>query len=107
MKSSLDDIEAIEGVHRHANDEPVFCNRCGDGRLAPERVKIAFWRDDALVVIRGVPAMVCGTCGEEYVSDEAALGLDRMRGEGFESHGVADRMIVPVVDFVDPGCGRG
>jgi len=32
-------------------------------------------KEDAVNAIRGVPAQVCGTCGEEYVDQETAAHL--------------------------------
>lgn len=104
MKSSLGSLEDATGT---VPVEQMPCDRCGGGVLSPQRVKIAFWSGDGLVVVRNIPAMVCGTCGEEYLSDHAAMGLDRMRGEGFAAHDGTERISVPVIDFVEPGPEQG
>lgn len=80
----------------------VECDRCENGLLHERPIQTAFWRGQGLIVIRNIPAMVCSACGEEYVSDRTAIGLDRMRGAGFTAMGSAERMIVPVLDYIEP-----
>ena len=76
-----------------------LCKRCELGELQPKRIETAFWRDGGLVVIRNIPAMVCPTCGEEYVADQTALCIDRMRGDGFAPQCASGQMIVPVFEY--------
>ena len=99
MKMSLN--EATEAAV-NGNASPL-CDRCGDGHLQEQPIQTAFWRAGGLVVIRNIPAMVCSVCGEEYVADRTAIGLDRMRGAGLATAGPIEPMIVPVVDYVDSG----
>lgn len=99
MKESLQDFEDAAFV----DGKYVLCDRCEQGLLTEQPIQTAFWRGEGLVVIRNIPAMVCQTCGEEYVADRTAIGLDRMRGKGFAAMGAVERMIVPVLDYVDPG----
>ncbi len=84
-------------------DASIVCDRCGDSHMREQPIQTAFWRAGGLVVIRNIPAMVCSVCGEEYVADRTAIGLDRMRGAGLATAGPIERMIVPVVDYVDSG----
>lgn len=97
--------ETLQEIHNAAfvDGKHVLCDRCENGLLTEQAIRTAFWRDEGLVVVRNIPAMVCQTCGEEYVADRTAIGLDGMRGRGFPATGSVDRMIVPVVDYVDPG----
>ena len=99
MKESLQEFEKAAFV----DGKNVLCGRCEQGLLTEQPIQTAFWRGDGLVVIRNIPAMVCQTCGEEYVADRTAIGLDRMRGNGFTATGSTERMIVPVLDYVEPG----
>lgn len=98
MKESLETFEDTQDAEAAVPDT-MTCRRCGSRGLGSELIKIAFWRDGGLIVIRNIPAMVCQTCGEEYVGDRTVLDLDRMRGDRFEGHAVSERMIVPVIDF--------
>lgn len=87
--------------HEATKENAPLCTRCELGALRPRHIETAFWRDGGLIVIRNIPAMVCPTCGEEYVGDRTALGLDRMRGNGFSGHSASERMIVPVFDYIE------
>lgn len=78
---------------------PPLCLKCGLSGLQPRRIETAFWRDGGLIVIRNIPAMVCPTCGEEFVGDQTAIGLDQMRSAGFTPHAATARMMVPVFDY--------
>ncbi len=48
------------------------CVICQYGETEPGTTTVALTRDDTAIVIRDVPALVCTTCGEEYV--DAATG---------------------------------
>lgn len=80
-------------------DFGVVCDKCSTGILRPTRIRTAFWRGDSLIVVLNIPAMVCPDCGEEYVADPTVVQLDRMRGNGFGTHEVIEKMTVPVFDF--------
>ena len=95
--SFVNDNNAPEGMSP-ASLAPL-CKRCELGELQPKRIETALWSKGGLVVVRNIPAMVCPTCGEEYVADQTALGLDRMRGNGFAPQSASDRMIVPVFEY--------
>lgn len=84
-----------------ADPAALLCKRCELGELQPKHIETAFWRNGGLMVIRNIPAMVCPTCGEEYVADQTALGLDRMRGDDFSPHSAAERIIVPVFQYTE------
>lgn len=81
----------------------LVCDHCAAGFLNPTRISTAFWRDDKLVVVRNIPAMVCPDCGEEYVDDATVVQLDSLRGRGFMGAEVIDQMAVPVFDFNGAG----
>ncbi len=80
--------------------ETMQCQRCGHVHMVPEQISTAFWRDEGLVVIRDIPAMVCASCREEYVDDATALAIDMMRGAGLRADGAVARIEVPVFSFV-------
>jgi YgiT-type zinc finger domain-containing protein len=48
----------------------VKCVICRHGEIKPGSVTVTLERGTAILVVKGVPARVCRTCGEEYV-DEA------------------------------------
>lgn len=72
---------------------------CGStqGHLAGQRS--AFWQGDGLIVVEGIPALVCDACGEVYYDDDTTIRLDLLRGGGVAAARPRTRIEVPVFDF--------
>ena len=51
------------------------CAICGLAETQPGTVTVTLEREGATVVMKGVPALVCPNCGEEYVSDGVSRRL--------------------------------
>ena len=85
----------------HAQLVELRCQACDGGTLASAAVRTAFWNGDDLVVVEGIPALVCESCGERYYDDATTLRLDLLRGNGFPSERALYTMEVPVFDFGD------
>ncbi len=49
-----------------AANSPGICAICG-GRLSHGTTNIPFVRGDRMFLVKGVPAEVCGDCGEAYL----------------------------------------
>lgn len=77
------------------------CTNCGSTDVHTRDVRSAFWQDERLVVVEGIPAMVCGACGEQFYGDTAAIVLDLLRGEGFPLGKACGELRVPVFSFAD------
>jgi len=75
------------------------CAKCGSADILLTEVKSAFWHDERLVVVDGIPAIVCTTCREQYYDDTTATVLDLMRGDGFPQDQAQDELRVPVFSF--------
>lgn len=83
---------------------------CGSNDLRIEKTRTAFWVDageddregERLVVVQGIPALVCQRCGEQFYDDATSIGLDLMRGAGFAPERAAQTIEVPVFDFEAP-----
>lgn len=75
------------------------CTKCGAGKIAEQAISIAFWQGMNPCLIRDIPALVCGACGEEFISDHTAMKLDLMRGNGFRRADAAEFIEVPVFVF--------
>jgi YgiT-type zinc finger domain-containing protein len=64
------------------------CVICKTGETAEGTTTVTIERRDAVLVLRGVPARVCVTCGEAYVSgevtDEILRRADEMQRQGIE-----------------------
>ncbi|WP_372526299.1 YgiT-type zinc finger protein [Piscinibacter sp.] len=78
------------------------CSNCGSVDVHASRVRSAFWQDDRLVVVVGIPALVCNLCGEQFYDDATAIGLDLLRGDGFPPEAAVHSMEVPVFEFGKP-----
>lgn len=83
------------------------CTNCGGAELHRADVRSAFWHDDRLVVVEDIPALLCGTCGEQFYDDATVLVLDLLRGNGFQEGKARSTVKVPVFSFRDhvPGAG--
>jgi YgiT-type zinc finger domain-containing protein len=53
----------------------VKCPICKHGDRVPGTATVALTRDRLTLVVTGVPALVCTTCGEEYVTEAATEHL--------------------------------
>lgn len=56
---------------------PGLCPLCGGDRV-PGRVTFTADLGTGVIVIRNVPATVCDQCGEEWIDDATAAGLESM-----------------------------
>lgn len=57
------------------------CGMCKTGMVADGRTTVTLQRGETRVVIKGVPAQVCGQCGEYYLSEETTGGVMAMAEE--------------------------
>lgn len=51
------------------------CVLCGDGTTQAGSATVTLNRDEMTLVVKRVPAEVCATCGEEYISEEVSARL--------------------------------
>jgi len=63
------------------------CIACKHGELKPGAAVFTADRDGVLVVIRNVPALVCGTCEEQYFDDAVTDALLKAVEESVKAHG--------------------
>jgi YgiT-type zinc finger domain-containing protein len=74
----------------------VSCINCGSVDMSRTDVRTAFWHGDRLVVVDGISALVCQTCGEQYYDDQTVVQLDLLRGAGFPIEQAEAEIVVPV-----------
>jgi len=74
----------------------IACTSCGRAGLAEDRVQLALWQEERLVVVEDVPALVCCGCGERFYDDETTMRLDMLRGTGFPPGQAVREATVPV-----------
>lgn len=64
------------------------CVVCKTGETVDGTTTVTIERESTVLVMRGVPARVCGTCGEAYVSgavtDEILRCAEEMHRQGVE-----------------------
>ncbi|MBI4203362.1 MAG: type II toxin-antitoxin system MqsA family antitoxin [Chloroflexi bacterium] len=63
------------------------CVVCKHGETYEGTATVTLTKGGAVVVVRGVPAQVCGNCGEEYVDQAIAARLSAIALEA-EKEGV-------------------
>jgi len=51
------------------------CVICKHGETRPGKTTVTLERGGATLVVRGVPARICGNCGEAYVDQEITRQL--------------------------------
>ena len=79
----------------------LACANCGSSNVGISHVRSAFWHDNRLVVVEGIPALVCGACAEQFYDDATVVELDQLRGEGFPADKARAELRVPVFAFGD------
>jgi YgiT-type zinc finger domain-containing protein len=62
----------------------VKCVICQYGETEPGTTTVALTRDETTVVIRDVPALICTTCGEEYVDAVTGARLSQIAERAVE-----------------------
>jgi YgiT-type zinc finger domain-containing protein len=51
------------------------CTACKSGEIRPGVTAVTLNRAGATVVIKSVPARICGTCGEAYIDSDVTQRL--------------------------------
>lgn len=51
------------------------CVICRGGQTRPGLATVTLTRGAMTLVVKSVPAAICGNCGEEYVEEEVTAGL--------------------------------
>ena len=55
-----------------------FCMRCGGSALQAKRIATVFPGSNGPVIVTNLPAMVCPSCGEEFIRRSTADDLKEM-----------------------------
>ena len=77
------------------------CANCGSSRIRTAQVRSAFWHQDRLVVVEGIPALVCDACHEQFFDDGTIVVLDLLHGDGFPPEQATGELRVPVFSFAE------
>ena len=66
-------------------EAPVKCVICKLGETRPGTTTVTLQRGPTTVVFRGVPALICDNCGEEYVDESVTTQLLELADEAARS----------------------
>jgi YgiT-type zinc finger domain-containing protein len=77
----------------------ITCTSCGSPNVRSAQVRSAFWHEERLVVVEGIPALVCAACSEQFYDDSTVVVLDLLRGEGFPEEQARSELRVSVFSF--------
>ncbi len=61
------------------------CVICRHGQTRAGTATLTVIRDAMTLVVKNVPAQVCGNCGEEYVAENVFARLETLADEAFTS----------------------
>ena len=67
------------GLSKSEENDTVICDNCGKARARVRRTTKTFGRGRNLVLIEGVPVVVCAACGESYLTAETIHEIERLR----------------------------
>ena len=54
------------------------CTLCSEGQYLNKHIVFSSRRGDQLVVIEGVPALVCDVCGDRIIIEDTAREIERV-----------------------------
>ena len=54
------------------------CTLCSEGQYLNKNIVFSSRRGDQLVVIEGVPALVCDVCGDRIITEDTAREIERV-----------------------------
>ena len=60
----------------------MICVICKNGETVPGETIFTGTEGDTIVVVKGVPADVCGNCGEAYINFETTARLNKAVANG-------------------------
>lgn len=63
------------GARLQTEETLVKCVICKNGETESGKATVTLERGGTTLVIKGVPALVCANCGEEYVDESVATHL--------------------------------
>ncbi len=73
----------------------ALCPRCQTA-LAARTVRSAVWQNDRVAIVEDIPALVCGTCMEQFYDDDVSDALRRLTEDGFPAADADREVRVPV-----------
>ena len=75
------------------------CPRC-DGAATPTTVRTAIWQGESVAIVEDIPALVCGSCMEQYYDEDVSDALRQLIERGFPASEAAKLVVVPVLSLL-------
>jgi YgiT-type zinc finger domain-containing protein len=73
------------GTRLQTEEDDMKCVICKHGETHAGTTTVTLTRGVMTLVVKGVPADVCGTCGEEYVAEDIAARLLQIADESAQA----------------------
>lgn len=64
--------------------------------MSAATVRTTFWRDDRPAIVEDIPALVCGSCMEQFYDEDVSEALRRLAEDGFPTGAAQREISVPV-----------
>ncbi len=74
---------------------PVPCPNCRN-ILREAYAKTAIWKDDRLLIVEDIPALVCDLCVDQFYSDDVADALRRLMIDELDQAEPRRTQLVPI-----------
>ena len=75
----------ISGQGEEKMPKKDTCPLCGGNKKSGKTIFTVALREGILVV-RDVPALICGQCGEDWIEDKVAVRLEEFANEARKKH---------------------
>jgi len=68
----------------------MHCTICKNGETRPGTATVTLERGGSTIIIRDVPASVCGNCGEYYLSEDVTARVMEMAEEAVKRNAIIE-----------------
>lgn len=75
----------------------MTCDICGRDGAKVKHVPRTYGKGDELVLIEGVPVVVCPNCGQSYMTAETMQEVERLK---LHKRSMGTKRLAPVISFV-------
>lgn len=103
VPQTLCDPDPVAGALPPPAAQP--CPACGIAALRPCTVSSIFWREQNALMVHNIPALVCASCGADFIAEATARGLEGIKARLSEGLAGFDGawLRIPLLDFAETG----
>ena len=69
--------------------------------MVAKTMRTAIWQGDRVAIVEDIPALVCGTCSEQFYDEPVSDALRRLAEDGFPADAATSEIVVPVFSLKD------